>query len=94
MATINGAKALGLEKKIGSIEKNKLADIIILDMHSIHTEPNTNIISNIVHNAINNVDTVLVDGKILMKNKELKLSIDENKIIEKVKSIARRFNNE
>lgn len=94
MATINGAKALGLEKKIGSIEKNKLADIIILDMHSIHTEPNTNIIANIVHNAINNVDTVLVDGKILMKNKELKLSIDENKIIEKVKNIARRFNNE
>ncbi len=94
MATINGAKALGLEDKIGSIEVGKLADIIILDLNSINTQPNINIISNIVHNAINNVDTVIIDGNILLENKELKLQINTNEIINKVNEIIRRCNNE
>lgn len=92
MATINGAKALGLDKKIGSIEKGKLADIIILDMHSINTEPNIDIITNITHNAINNVDTVIIDGKILMQNKVLNLNVDTNDIIHKVNTIIRKYN--
>ncbi len=94
MATINGAKALGLNDKIGSIEVNKLADLVILDLNDITTLPNVDIISNIVHNAFNNVDTVLIDGNILLENKKLKLNIDTNNIINKVNDIVRRCNNE
>ena len=90
MATINGSKALGLEDKIGSIEKGKLADIIILDMNNINTIPNINIINNIVHNSFNNVDTVIIDGNILMENKVLKINVDEKDIINKVNEIVRR----
>lgn len=94
MATINGAKALGLENKIGSIETGKLADIIILDMNEIYTQPNINIITNVVHNAINNVDTVIVDGNILIQNKKLNLNIDINNVTNKIYEIIRRCNNE
>ncbi len=90
MATINGAKALGLENKIGSIEINKLADIIILDLNEVNTTPNIDTICNIVHNAINNVDTVLVDGKILLENKKLKLNIDIDKVVKNIDKIVRR----
>lgn len=69
MATINGAKALGLEDKIGSIEPNKLADIIIVDIDDIKIKPVNNILSEIVYNVKgNNVITTIVNGKILMEN--------------------------
>ena len=51
MATINGARALGLEKEVGSIEVNKQADIIAIDMNSIETQPINNIFSSIVYAA-------------------------------------------
>lgn len=92
MATINGAKALGLENKIGSIEISKLADIIILDLNQINTTPNIDLITNIVHNAINNVDTVLIDGKILYQNKQFTLNIDVNHIINKVNNLIQKLN--
>lgn len=84
MATINGAKALGMEDKIGSIAKGKKADIIMLDLDDISTKPNVDTITNIVHNAFNNVSMTMINGEVLMKNKKIQLDIDEKDIINKV----------
>ena len=92
MATINGAKALGMEDIIGSIEIGKKADIIMLNMNDINTAPNTDIITNLCHNALNNVEMTMVNGNILMKDK--KINIDENKLINKINEIVERLNGE
>lgn len=90
LATINGAKALGLEEKIGSIEEGKQADLIILNIDTVVTKPVNDLISDIVYNVKgNNVETTIVNGKILMENKELK--IKENDIYDKCKKIIERI---
>ena len=91
MATINGAKALGLDDKIGSIEVGKNADIIMLDLNNILTEPNVDIINNIVHNAFNNVDMTMINGEILLKDKKLCLDINEKELINKIYEIIDRL---
>lgn len=91
MATINGAKALGVDDIIGSIEIGKHADIIILDMNGINTYPNVDLITNIVHNTeMSNVDTTIINGEILMQNHELLLEIDINKLKKKIDAIIKR----
>ena len=82
MATINGAKSLGLEDQIGSIEMGKKADITLIDARSPQLTPFRNPISHIVYSANGgNVDTVICNGEILMKNRKL-LTLDENMILE------------
>ena len=67
MATINGAKALGLENKIGSIEEGKKADIILVDIHSTLTTPINDLIAELVYNIKgSNVKTTIINGKIVM----------------------------
>lgn len=51
MATINGAKALGLENEIGSLEINKCADMVAIDLNQIETMPLNNLFSSIVYAA-------------------------------------------
>ena len=87
MATINGAKLLGLEDKIGSIEEGKDADIIIVDIEpnltNIKLIPNNDIISNLVYNTDGkNVDTTIVNGEVLMEKRKFKY-LQPEKIIEK-----------
>jgi len=91
MATVNGAKALGYDD-IGSIEVGKKADIIILDISDICLYPSVDLIPHIVHNCFYNcVDTTIVNGNILMKDKKLKIDIDENIIKSKIESILERL---
>lgn len=91
MATINGAKALGLENKIGSIEENKLADIIILNLNSELMQPVNNIFADIVYNAKGtNVETTLINGKILMENRVIE-GIKEENIYDNCKKIINRI---
>lgn len=88
MATINGAKAMGLENEIGSIEVGKKADIILIDMHKPHLTPYTNPVSNLVYAAHgNDVDTVIIDGKIIVENGKV-LTMDEEDILERAKKRA------
>lgn len=94
MATINGAKALGMDNLIGSIEVGKLADIIILDMNNILTIPNVDLINNICHNTLpNNVETTIVNGEILIQNHKLMLSINEELLKQKISLIANKISN-
>lgn len=91
MATINGAKALGLEKSIGSIKEGKLADIIIIDIDDVKIKPVNNLISEIVYNVKgNNVITTIINGKILMENRKL-ININEKNIYEQCEKIIERI---
>ncbi|MDR7870435.1 MAG: amidohydrolase [Tissierellaceae bacterium] len=86
MATINGAKALNWDKEIGSLEVGKKADIILIDLDKPHFYPRHNLVSAISYTAHGtDVDTVIVDGKIIMENREIK-SLD----VELIKYMAEK----
>jgi len=90
MATVNGAKALGLEKEIGSIEEGKSADIIMLDLNSTLTNPINDLCSQIVYNVKgSNVVTTIINGEILMENR--KIMHDEKEIFDKCTNIIDRI---
>ncbi|MGM9834535.1 MAG: amidohydrolase [Bacilli bacterium] len=91
MATINGAKALGYDDIVGSIEVGKKADIIILDYNKIETYPLPDLITGIVHNTeSSNVDTTIINGEVLMKNHKLLLDINEDNLMDKINEIYKR----
>ena len=93
MATINGAKALNLSDKIGSIEVGKLADIIIIDIDDIKIKPVNNLLSEIVYNVkSNNVEATIINGKILMKDKKI-INDNEDKIVIECNKIINRISN-
>jgi 5-methylthioadenosine/S-adenosylhomocysteine deaminase len=96
MATIQGAKSLGLDHLTGSLEKNKRADLIIIDVKHPGAQPLYNVYSNIVYSLNgSNVDTVIVDGTIVVRNKTVK-NIDVDTAIDELNdlsdSIARELN--
>ena len=95
MATINGAKLLNLENKIGSIKVGKKADIIIVNqdesLDNITSVPNLDKVANLVYNTKgSNVETTIVNGKIIMENRQIK-NIDVEKIIFECKKIIERL---
>ena len=93
MATINGAKALDLDSEIGSIEVGKKADIIILDTDYINMYPNVDVITNVAHNLETmNVNTVIIDGEVLIRQHKLLLTINKDLLKEKVDSIIKKLN--
>lgn len=80
MATIRGARALHLEKSIGSIEVGKLADLAIADFDSLHQTPYFNVYSALVYTTkASDVQTVIINGKVVMLDRRL-LTLDENGI--------------
>ncbi len=91
MATVNGAKALGLSEKIGTIEEGKRADIVLVNLLRPHLTPLHDIYASLVYSARgSDVDTVIVDGKILMERGQVK-TLDENVVIEKAEKTAYRL---
>ena len=82
MATIDGAKVLGLEKITGSLEVGKKADLIVIDTHKPHLVPMYNPYSHLVY-AVNGNDVKhsIIDGKIVMEDRRL-LTLDLEGIIE------------
>lgn len=90
MATINGAKALGLDNKIGSIEEGKIADIIVINVNTEVMQPVNDVIADIVYNANgNNVETTIINGKILMENRML--DYNEKEVYEKCEKIINKI---
>jgi cytosine/adenosine deaminase-related metal-dependent hydrolase len=81
MATIRGARAIGLEDQIGSIEVGKKADLIVVNLQKPHLTPTFNPVSSIVYAAEgSDVETTIIDGKIIMDNRIAK-TVDEDKVI-------------
>jgi 5-methylthioadenosine/S-adenosylhomocysteine deaminase len=91
MATIDGAKILGLDDKIGSLKAGKQADIIILDLQQAHLQPSYDIYSTLVYNTSGSdvVDSI-INGKIVMLDRRL-LTINEADVIKKVEDISNKF---
>jgi len=88
MATSNGAKAVGLEKDVGSLEVGKKADMILVDLAKPHLTPLHDVYSAIVYSArASDVDTVIVDGEIVMQNRQVR-SLDEQAVMEKARKTA------
>jgi 5-methylthioadenosine/S-adenosylhomocysteine deaminase len=91
MATIEGAKVLGLDKEIGTIEEGKKADIIFIKTDKIHLCPENDVCSNIVYSANGaDVEKVMIDGKIVMQNRKM-TNLDEKEVMRRVKKIAKRL---
>ncbi len=81
MATINGARALGFQDVIGTIEMGKKADLVLFDMKAPHLTPFRHPKSHLIYAAKgSDVNTVICNGEILMQNRELK-SLDETEVI-------------
>ncbi len=91
MATLNGAKAVGHEGELGVIREGALADLILVNLHEPQFIPANNIISGLVYSSNGSeVDTVIVDGKVLMENRKL-TTIDEDKVYEEIRKITERL---
>ncbi|MBP7138655.1 MAG: amidohydrolase [Syntrophaceae bacterium] len=94
MATIEGARVLGMDRLIGSVEVGKQADIIILDMNQPHLTPLYNPYSQIVYAARGgDVKTSIIDGKPVMENRRL-LTMDLPAVMERVRAIAAHIQSE
>ncbi len=90
-ATVNGAKAIGKEGQIGEIKEGALADIIILDLHVPQFQPENNIVSGLVYSSNGSeVETVIVDGEILMEDRKF-LTIDEEKVYKECAKRSKRL---
>jgi len=98
MATIGGARAIHREDELGSLEKGKLADVVILETKSTNMQPIFDPYSVLVYSAnASNVETVIVNGKMIVQDKKL-LTYDEEKdrkdiqeFSKKVKKIAEKL---
>jgi len=77
MATIRGARAIHLDKQIGSLEAGKLADLILVDATSSHQTPLYNVYSQLAYaTKASDVETVIINGRVVMRNRRV-LTVDE-----------------
>jgi 5-methylthioadenosine/S-adenosylhomocysteine deaminase len=90
MATINGARALHLEKIIGSLEAGKKADLIVVDTGAPHATPMYDVYSELVYALkASDVRTVVIAGKIVMRDRQM-LTLDEKGILAKAEEYKKK----
>jgi 5-methylthioadenosine/S-adenosylhomocysteine deaminase len=90
MATIGGARVLGLDKKIGTLERGKRADVVIIDLQQAKVQPVYAVESAVVYAASgSSVVTTIVDGRVLMRDRKL-LTVDEAAVLQKAKQYRDR----
>ena len=81
MATRYGAKALGLERLVGSIEPGKRADLIVVDLENTHSQPVFDLPSTVVYSSrTSDVSLTVVDGKVLWDGVRVR-TLDETKVL-------------
>ena len=85
MATAGGAWALGLGSLGGTIEVGKRADLILVQLDAVHNQPVNDLFSQLVHCAkASDVQTVIVNGRVLMRDRQLQLA-EERKVLEEAR---------
>ena len=83
MATVDGARALGLAQEIGTLEQGKRADLIVVALERLHQTPRPDIVSTLVYAAqATDVRTVLIDGRVVMRERELSTVSEREVIVE------------
>lgn len=93
MATIDGYRALGLDRELGSIEVGKRADLITIDLRQPYFYPLDMLVHRLVYNGNGrDVADVLVDGRLVMRDRKL-LTIDEDALLDETQVTYRRFLN-
>lgn len=93
MATINGAKALGIEDQVGSIELGKKADLVTVDLQNPDMQPihgKRGLISNLVYSFNGDVTDVIVEGQVVVKDGDMK-KVNEEKVFEEAGKLASQF---
>ena len=86
MATIDGARALGLGHEVGSIEVGKRADLIVVDLKRLQTTPTPDVVSAIVYSAqAADVRTTIIDGEVVMREGELTTLVESSVIDDAVR---------
>jgi cytosine/adenosine deaminase-related metal-dependent hydrolase len=90
LATINGARALGLEAVTGSLTPGKRADLILIDASDLNVAPVVDLESTVVRSATPaNVDTVMIDGRILKRHREL-VAFDVGRVVREAEASSHR----
>jgi 5-methylthioadenosine/S-adenosylhomocysteine deaminase len=91
IATIHGARALGMEDKIGSIEEGKDADLIILDFNQPHLMLTNRIVPKLVYSAHgSDVVTTIIHGQVVMENRQI-VTVDEQRVLEDAERISQEL---
>jgi 5-methylthioadenosine/S-adenosylhomocysteine deaminase len=91
MATIEGAKALGISESVGSLERGKQADIVLLNLVSPGMVPCYSLVSNLVFGDVSrSVDTVVIDGKIVVEDGRC-TSMDRDMVLTKARALEQRI---
>jgi 5-methylthioadenosine/S-adenosylhomocysteine deaminase len=90
MATIDGARALHMEKEIGSLEAGKKADIVLISLDEPNAVPMYDVYAQIAYSLKgSDVETVVIGGRVVMRDRKL-LTLDEPKILEKAHEYGTR----
>jgi 5-methylthioadenosine/S-adenosylhomocysteine deaminase len=90
LATLGGARALHMEADIGSLEVGKRADLVVVDLDSLHQTPRYSIYSHLVYaTKASDVRTVVIEGRVVMRDRRL-LTLDEPLIKRRARAIRER----
>ncbi len=90
MATIGGARALHMDKQIGSLEAGKKADLIVVDTSAPHARPMYSVYSELVFALkATDVRTVVINGRIVMDERRM-LTLDEGEILQKAREYQKQ----
>jgi 5-methylthioadenosine/S-adenosylhomocysteine deaminase len=90
MATIGGARALGMEDRIGSLETGKRADVVVVDVRSPRMTPLYDPVSHLVYTAKGaDVRHVVVEGRVILRDRAV-LTLDEKAVVARATALAAR----
>ena len=91
LATVGGARALHMEKEIGSLEEGKRADLVVVDLDALHQTPRYNVYSHLVYaTKAGDVRTVVIEGRVVMRDRRL-LTLNEPLIKQRARAIRERI---
>jgi 5-methylthioadenosine/S-adenosylhomocysteine deaminase len=91
MATIGGARALGMGDRLGSLEPGKLADLVVVSMQSARQTPLYNAVSHLVYvTRGDDVRTTIVNGRVLMRDRRV-LTLDPSAVLGEARELAKKI---
>ncbi len=91
MATVNGARALGLADEIGTLEAGKRADLILVDLRKPHLSTHRDPVPALVFSATgDDVDTVIIEGRVIVRARRV-MTMDAEEVVERASRAATRL---